>query len=141
MADASRAKAKLLQRARDAQLRAAQQTRDAAQRAAPVDTGQLRRSVRLGPQMVSGGRIATQVYVDPPRSPSNPDNLAVARFTEKGTRAHAIRPKRKGGTLRWTSGGQVHFAKVVSHPGTRARPWFYPALRRWRENVRASFRR
>ncbi len=141
MADASAVKARLLRRAQAAQLAAARATADEAQRNAPVDTGQLRRSVTVGPQTTTGGRIATTISVKPQRSPSSPDNLDVARFTERGTRAHEIRPKARGGTLRWTSNGQVRFAKVVQHPGTPARPWFYPALRKWQANLRAAMRR
>jgi hypothetical protein len=141
VADASAVKARLLRRAQAAQLAAARETAEQAQRSAPVDTGQLRRSVTVGPQTTTGGRIATQVSVKPQRSPSSPDNLDVARFTEGGTRPHVIRPKRRGGVLRWTSGGQVHFARSVQNPGTTARPWFYPALRRWQVNIRSALRR
>lgn len=72
-----------------------------------------------------------------------------ASLVERGTKAHDIWPKeghgfegplRKGqsrrkkddiGThrvaLRWTSGGQTHFAKMVHHPGTEAIPFMKDA--------------
>lgn len=45
-----------------------------------------------------------------------------------GTRPHIIRPKNKQ-VLRFRVGGQVVFAKVVHHPGTRAQPFLDRALR------------
>ena len=71
-------------------------------------------------------------------------------FLEEGTRPHEIRPKegegfrgplaqgqsrRKKGdigthrvALRWESDGEIHFAKVVHHPGTQASPYMGPAV-------------
>jgi hypothetical protein len=44
-----------------------------------------------------------------------------------GSRAHTITAK-KAKCLRWvSSGGQVHFAKSVQHPGNSARPFFQSA--------------
>ncbi len=73
-----------------------------------------------------------------------------ASFVEEGTAAHEIRPKegyramgplRRGqsrrklndvGThriaLRWTSNGQVFFARVVHHPGGKPYPFMGPAV-------------
>lgn len=45
-----------------------------------------------------------------------------------GTRPHAIRPVRAK-ALRFTVGGQVVYAKVVMHPGTRPNNWLRDALR------------
>lgn len=43
-----------------------------------------------------------------------------AHFLEHGTAPHFIFPKKEGGVLRWESGGEVHFARWVIHPGTKA---------------------
>lgn len=80
---------------------------------APVDTGNLARSVEEVPLRFSSpysadfGMIARAHY---------------ARFVEDGTRPHVIRP-RTAKALRFTVGGQVVFARYVNHPGTRARPF------------------
>lgn len=67
-----------------------------------------------------------------------------ASFVEEGTAAHEIRPKLGGdfigperpgqgrrargrSLLRWESGGDVHFARVVHHPGTGPHPFMGPA--------------
>lgn len=44
-----------------------------------------------------------------------------------GTRPHIIRPKRAK-ALRFRVGGKVVFARIVHHPGTRARPFLDRAL-------------
>lgn len=46
----------------------------------------------------------------------------VILWMEEGTRAHIIRPKKPGGSLRWINeaSGAAIYAKVVFHPGTRA---------------------
>ena len=49
-----------------------------------------------------------------------------AVFVEDDTRAHEIRP-RNARMLRWERSGEVHFARVVRHPGTRAKPFMGPA--------------
>lgn len=49
-----------------------------------------------------------------------------AVFVEDDTRAHEIRPRRAS-ALRWEQGGEVHFARVVRHPGTRGKPFMGPA--------------
>jgi hypothetical protein len=45
-----------------------------------------------------------------------------------GTRPHIIRPRTKR-VLKFTVGGRTVFAKMVRHPGTRARPFLDRALR------------
>lgn len=55
-------------------------------------------------------------------------NVDYAVMVHDGTRPHVIRPVRKQ-ALKFTIGGQVVFAKVVHHPGTRARPFLDRALR------------
>ena len=49
-----------------------------------------------------------------------------AGYVEAGTEPHVIRP-RSARALRWEEGGEAHFARVVRHPGTRARPFMGPA--------------
>lgn len=49
-----------------------------------------------------------------------------AKFVEDDTRAHEIRPRRAA-ALRWEQGGEVRFARVVRHPGTRGKPFMGPA--------------
>jgi hypothetical protein len=46
-----------------------------------------------------------------------------ASFLDAGTAPHDITGWR-GGFLRWESGGDVHFARVVHHPGTHADGFF-----------------
>lgn len=58
------------------------------------------------------------------------DDAFYARFVEFGTAPHAI-----------MSGGKTRFAKkggsrVVQHPGGRARPFFYPAYRMHKKQVK-----
>jgi hypothetical protein len=57
----------------------------------------------------------------------NPDDLAIsvgsslpyALMHHEGTRPHAILPRNKS-VLRWVGAdGRVHFARAVSHPGTK----------------------
>ena len=45
-----------------------------------------------------------------------------AVFVHWGTKAHEIRPTKKK-ALRWASGGEFFFAKLVHHPGNKADPW------------------
>lgn len=51
-----------------------------------------------------------------------------APYVNDGTRPHIIRPRTKQ-ALRFRVGGRTVFAKVVHHPGTRARPFLDDALR------------
>lgn len=84
----------------------------------PVDTGRLRASIRgqaqrtwtLRPQFVVGS------------------DVDYAEYVHDGTRPHVIRP-RTARALRFTVGGQVVYARVVNHPGTRAKPFLDRALR------------
>lgn len=48
-------------------------------------------------------------------------------FVEYGTKPHVIRPRRKGGSLRFVVKGKVVFAKRVNHPGTRPLKFLYRA--------------
>lgn len=84
----------------------------------PVDTGRLRASIR--------GRASRTWTLRPQFTVST--NVDYAPMVHDGTRPHTIRPWTKQ-ALKFTIGGQVVFAKVVHHPGTRARPFLDRALR------------
>ena len=79
----------------------------------PVRTGHLGQSVSegtiamVGPRTAHGSVKATARY---------------ALYVHEGTRPHTIRP-RTAQALRFEVGGRVVFAKVVRHPGTKARPF------------------
>ena len=79
---------------------------------APVKTGNLRRSIRLG-------RITA-------RSAETIAGANYAAYVEFGTKPHEIRPRSKR-ALRWKDkGGGFRFATRVNHPGTRAKPYMIP---------------
>lgn len=86
----------------------------------PVDTGELRESLSV---RVEGDRV----LVGPTASH--------AAYVEFGTAPHEIRPKKDGGTLRWTQGGVTYYAKVVRHPGTKAQPFVRPAFEAWVDSL------
>ena len=79
----------------------------------PVRTGNLGRQVKegairtVGPRTVHGSVLDTADY---------------ALYVHEGTRPHLIRPRRAK-ALRFEIGGRTVFAKLVRHPGTRARPF------------------
>lgn len=73
-------------------------------------------------------RDAIGLYVDIASPARTPQGEPLGLFMEVGTRPHVIRPKKPGGWLRWVSGGKVHFARVVHHPGTSPQPHLRPAL-------------
>jgi len=85
---------------------------------APVDTGRLRASIRVEARRTLTLRSVYTIGSD----------VFYAPFVNDGTRPHIIRPRR-GQALRFRVGGQVVFARVVHHPGTRARPFLDQALR------------
>lgn len=99
-----------------------------AKKAVPRKTGNLGRTIRLGP------RSATSVEI----RAGGTENVGYAAAVEFGTRPHVILPKRAkalawggartlGGRLR--AGSQAtHFARRVNHPGTRAQPYLIPAF-------------
>ena len=85
---------------------------------APVDTGRLRASIRVEARRTATLRSRFTIGSD----------VEYAAFVNDGTRPHIIRP-RNAQVLRFVVGGRVVFAKVVHHPGTRARPFLDQALR------------
>ncbi|GGZ73303.1 hypothetical protein ACFOOM_00865 [Streptomyces echinoruber] len=56
------------------------------------------------------------------------DHPAV-HYVLNGTRPHLIRPRRRGGVLRFEVGGEVVFTRLVRHPGTRPNNFLGRALR------------
>lgn len=66
-------------------------------------------------------------------------DLEYARFVNDGTAPHQIRPTRAR-ALRFRVGGRIVFARVVNHPGTRARPFLDRALREVAASRGYSFR-
>lgn len=85
---------------------------------APVDTGRLRASIRLERRSVLGLRQRWTIGSD----------VEYAPMVNDGTRPHLIRPRRAQ-ALRFKVDGRTVFARVVRHPGTRARPFLDRALR------------
>jgi hypothetical protein len=85
---------------------------------APVDTGRLRASIRIESRRNLAFRSIYTVGSD----------LSYAVMVHDGTRPHIIRPK-NAQALRFRIGGRIVYAKVVHHPGTRARPFLDDALR------------
>lgn len=86
---------------------------------APVDTGRLRASIRVERRRLLSLRSVYTIGSD----------VSYAPMVHDGTRPHQIRPKNPGGVLRFRMGGRVVYAKVVNHPGTRARPFLDDAVR------------
>lgn len=84
---------------------------------APVDTGRLRASIRMDPPRLFSLRPSVTIGSD----------VFYAPYVNDGARPHVIRPKR-GKALRFVIGGQVVFARVVQHPGTRPNPFLNRAL-------------
>lgn len=80
---------------------------------APVRTGRMRSNI--GTQFYENG-LAAEVGT----------NIEYAPPVEFGTGPRIIRPVRAQ-ALRFTAGGRVVFAKRVNHPGTKARPFLFPA--------------
>jgi HK97 gp10 family phage protein len=86
----------------------------------PVKTGRLRTSLSI--------RVDTDKVTIGPDTP-------YAGYVEFGTKPHQIRPKKPGGVLMFTMGGQKVFARSVQHPGTRAQPYVRPAFEAWVDSL------
>lgn len=84
---------------------------------APVDTGRLRASIRVERRSTFGLRQRWTVGSD----------VEYAPMVNDGTKPHIIRPRTKK-ALKFRVGGKTVYAKVVHHPGTRARPFLDRAL-------------
>lgn len=88
----------------------------------PVDTGNLRDSIGVrsqGDSIVIGPDLEQAPY---------------AGYVEFGTAPHEIRPK-TAKALRFTIGGQVVFARVVHHPGTKPAYYVARAFEQWLERL------
>ena len=83
-----------------------------------MDTGRLRSSIRTQESSFFGLRPKITIGSD----------VFYAPFVNDGTAPHIIRPRRAQ-ALRFRIGGRVVYAKVVHHPGTRARPFLDDALK------------
>lgn len=93
---------------------------------APVDTGRLRASIRIESRRTFSLRSVYTIGSD----------VSYAPMVHDGTPPHVIRPKRaytlsrgRKPALRFTVGGRVVYARVVNHPGTKARPFLDDAVR------------
>jgi len=88
---------------------------------APIDTGELRRSIRRDHRITSFAADRVKGRVVAP--------VVQARTTDQGSPPHVIRPKRAGGVLVFVWHGRtVHF-RHVNHPGNKAKPWWERAVR------------
>lgn len=91
---------------------------------APVKTGRLVASIRVGRHGRWGGGIATAVGANPS---SGSPVIGVAMWQEEGTRPHIIRarPDNPTGhmTFFWPKVGHVVHFRQVSHPGNPATHW------------------
>lgn len=96
----------------------ARQVMNRAKVLAPVDTGRLRASIRIESRRTLALRSVYTVGSD----------VDYAAMVHDGTRPHTIRPK-NAQALRFRIGGRIVYAKVVHHPGTRARPFLDRAVR------------
>jgi len=81
----------------------------------PVDKGRLKNSINLKPSIPGYANYILSDAVE-----YGPD-------VEFGTAPHIIRPSTMK-ALRFKAGGKTIFAKKINHPGTRAQPFFRPAL-------------
>ena len=97
---------------------AARQVMNRAKVLAPVDTGRLRASIRIESRRTFTLRSVYTIGSD----------VEYADMVHGGTRPHIIRPRTKQ-VLRFRIGGRTVFARVVHHPGTKARPFLDRALR------------
>lgn len=86
-----------------------------ARRRVPVKTGALQRSIRA--KIDRRGAVVVGRYT--------------GYFVDAGTVAHTEKPKRRKGrrAMKFNRGGRPQFAKRVSHPATRARPFRAAAAR------------
>lgn len=94
-----------------------------ARRRVGVQSGLLLSTIRL-----ERGSNATGPYAD--IVAGVPGLTPYLGYHMEGTHAHVIRPRRRGGALRFVSNGRVVFARQVRHPGTRANDFLRDALRR-----------
>jgi hypothetical protein len=98
--------------------------------------GELRRAIRAlpTPLLASGTAYRGRLVVP----------VIQAATTDKGARAHVIRPRRAGGMLRfyWPQAGGIVHRRWVNHPGNAPMRWWQSGLRRHAQPaLRAAARR
>ena len=91
----------------------------------PRRSGKLRRTTIY--QIIEG---QTSQTLEVRQGARTPDGDFYGGFVRGGTKAHEIRPKRKGGVLVFQIGSVTIFARKVNHPGTKPNPYHKRALRR-----------
>lgn len=108
----------------EAVLAAARVVAAEARRLVPIDTGELRKSIKATRRKTSNeNRKAAHASVTGKEGP-------LAHLIEFGTAAHMIKSTRKKALASTAAGGlygQI-FGKVVRHPGSRAKPFLRPAF-------------
>lgn len=137
MAVKSDLKRRVEQRARAAHRAALTETARLVRDGAREDTGAMKRSIRTPTQRRSGNVYTGVIEIPVSGIPSQ---RRKALWQEKGTRPHVIRPRTRK-VLRFRTGGEVVFAQKVNHPGTEAKPFFYPVLNGWSQRVRDAYRK
>ena len=81
--------------------------------------GSMGRTIRAQIQRGPGGEFRGVINVRHP----------AALYVTGGTRPHRIVPRRPGGVLRFTVGGQVVYARYVNPPGTKPNRFLIEAWR------------
>jgi len=84
----------------------------------PTKTGNLKTSIHAG-------TLSDGAYCSAGGNFSGLKDVQYARWVEEGTSPHEIRPLNKR-ALFWK--GAAHPVMVVHHPGTKAHPYFVPAV-------------
>lgn len=93
---------------------------DKAKELVPVDTGDLKKSIKIGTSS-RGKEVRSTVA-------TKGDGAYIARFIEFGTAAHLIKG-RNGGMLKFTArDGNTVETMSVNHTGIKAKPFLRPAL-------------
>jgi hypothetical protein len=94
-------------------------------------TGNLRNAVRAYPPTSDQFPIMGSVGID--------RTAPYGKMLEDGTKPHDIRPVRAK-ALRFSVGGDIRFAKVVHHPGTKPMPFMRPSFAEKRGSIIAMLR-
>ena len=92
------------------------------------DTSTLERSVKT--------KVSAEYYAD---VYLNEHIAEYGPYVHQGTKPHRIMFKRKK-ALRFLKGGRFIFAKSVHHPGTKADPFLYEALKNSRREINRIFK-
>jgi HK97 gp10 family phage protein len=101
--------------------RTAIQVERSAKQNAPVDTGNLRASLRFRQRALGSYAVGT--------------NVEYAPDVEFGTEPHVIEPDTKEALKFETEDGETVFASRVEHPGTPAQPYLRPALQEHESDI------